>query len=151
MMTSLLADNSLILKIEIIMNFMNEIINPPGNSLIATFFDLDSEVCLKKASSCLRRLVRPERTISQLFELLFPFPFDVPEEKVAGERGEESPVGGPEGPIEVGGVCETEAGTEADVEDEDEDVDVVGGVDEVGVSWYESGIHALRDPSPQET
>ena len=67
-----------------------------------------------------------------------PFPFHIPEENVAGERGEESPVGGPEGPIEVGGVCETEAGTEADVEDEDEDVDVVGGVDEVGVSGYES-------------
>ena len=46
-------------------------------------------------------------------------------------------MGVPEGPIEVGGVCETEAGTEADVEDEDEDVDVVGGVDEVGVSGYE--------------
>ena len=44
---------------------------------------------------------------------------------------------GPEGPIVVGGVCETEAGTEADVEDEDEDFDVVGGVDEVGVSGYE--------------
>ena len=35
-----------------------------------------------------------------------PSPFVVPEENVAGERGEESPVGGPEGPIEVGGVCE---------------------------------------------
>ena len=67
-----------------------------------------------------------------------PSPVVVPEESVAGERGEESPVGGPEGPIEVGGVCETEAVTEADVEDEDEDVDVVGGVDEVGVSGYES-------------
>ena len=53
------------------------------------------------------------------------------------ERGEESPVGGVERPIEVGGVCETEAGTEADAEDEDEDVDVVGGVDEVGLSGYE--------------
>ena len=67
-----------------------------------------------------------------------PSPFDVVEEKVAGEGGEESPVGGPEGPNEVGGVCETEAGREAHVEDEDEDVDVVGGVDEVGVSGYES-------------
>ena len=67
-----------------------------------------------------------------------PSPVVVPEEYVAGERGEESPVGGPEGPIEVGNVCETEAGTEADVEDEDEDVDVVGGVDEVGVSGCES-------------
>ena len=67
-------------------------------------------------------------------------PFDVPEEKVAGKRGEESPVRGPEGPIEVGSVCETEAGTEAgmeaDVEDEDEDVNVVGGVDEVGWLLY---------------
>ena len=67
-----------------------------------------------------------------------PSPVVVPEENVAGERGEESPVGGPEGPIEVGSVCETEAGIEADVEDEDEDVDVVGGVDEVGVSGYDS-------------
>ena len=61
-----------------------------------------------------------------------PSPFVVPEENVAGERGEESPVGGLEGPIEVGGVCDTEAGTEADVEDEDEDVDVVGGVSRRG-------------------
>ena len=47
-------------------------------------------------------------------------------------------MGGPERPTTVGGVCETEVGTEADVEDEDEDVDVVGGVDEVGVCGYES-------------
>ena len=46
-------------------------------------------------------------------------------------------MGGPEGPNEVGGVSETEAGTEADVENEDENVDVVGGVEEVGVSGYE--------------
>ena len=69
---------------------------------------------------------------------VFTSPFAVPEGKVAGERGEESPVGGPEGPIEVSGVCETDAGTEAEVEDEDEDFDVVGGVNEVGVSGYES-------------
>ena len=69
---------------------------------------------------------------------VFPSPFAVPEDKIVGERGEESPVGGPEGPTEVGGVCETEAGTAADVEDEDENVDVVGGVDEVWVSGYES-------------
>ena len=67
-----------------------------------------------------------------------PSPVVVPEENVAGERGEESPVGGLEGQIEVGGVCETEAGTEADAEDEDEKVDVVGGVDEVGLSGYAS-------------
>ena len=66
-----------------------------------------------------------------------PSPFVVPKENVAGERGEESPVGGLEGPIELGSVCETEAGTEVDAEDEDEDVDVVGGVDEVLLSGYE--------------
>ena len=74
-----------------------------------------------------------------------PSLFVVPEENVAGERGEESPVGGPEGPIQVSGVCETEAGTEVDVEDEDEDVDVVGGVDEVGVSWYDSEGFTLSE------
>ena len=74
-----------------------------------------------------------------------PSPVVVPEENVAGERAEESPVGGPEGPIEVGGVCETEAGTEVDVEDEDEDVDVVGGVDEVGVSGYDSEGFTLSE------
>ena len=74
-----------------------------------------------------------------------PSPFVVSEENVAGERGEENPVGGPKGPIEVDGVCETEAGTEAGVEDEDEDVDVAGGVDEVGVSGYESEGFALSE------
>ena len=74
-----------------------------------------------------------------------PSPFVVPEENVSGERGKESPVGGPEGPFEVGSVCETEAGTEADVEDEDEDVDVVGGVDELGVSGYESEGFTLSE------
>ena len=54
-------------------------------------------------------------------------------------------MGGPEGPIEVGGVCKTEAGTEADAEDEDEDVDVVGGVDEVGLSGYESEGFTLSE------
>ena len=54
-------------------------------------------------------------------------------------------MGGPEGPIEVGGVCETEAGTEADAEDDDEDVDVVGGVDEVRLSGYESEGFTLSE------
>ena len=67
-----------------------------------------------------------------------PSPVDVPEEKVVGQRGKESHVGGPEGSYEVSGVGETEAGMEADVEDEDENVDVVGGIDEVGISGYES-------------
>ena len=43
------------------------------------------------------------------------------------ERGEVSLVWGPAGPIEVRGVCKTEAGTEAGMENEDEDVDVFGG------------------------
>ena len=72
-----------------------------------------------------------------------PSPLNVPEENVAGERGEESPVGGLERPVEV--VCETEVGTEADVEDEDEDVDVVGGVDEVGLSGFESEGFTLSE------
>ena len=74
-----------------------------------------------------------------------PSPFDVPEQKVAGERGEESPVRGPEGPNEVRGVCGTEAGTDTDVDDEDEDVDVVGGEDEFGVSGYESEVFTLSE------
>ena len=69
----------------------------------------------------------------------------VPDDKFAAERGEESPVGGPEGPTEIGGVSEAEAGTEVDVEDEDEDVDVVGGVDEVGDSGYESEGFTLSE------
>ena len=54
-------------------------------------------------------------------------------------------MGGPEGPIGVGGVCKTWAGTDADVKGEDEDVDVVGGVDEVGVSGYESEGFTLSE------
>ena len=74
MMTSMLADKSVTVKIKIIMNFINEIINPPCNSLLATFFEIKSEACLKSASFSLRKLVRPKRTTSQLFKLLFPLP-----------------------------------------------------------------------------
>ena len=74
-----------------------------------------------------------------------PSPFVVLEENIAGERGEESPVEGLEGPIEVGGVRETKAGTEVDAEDEDEDVDVVGGVDEVELFGYESEGFTLSE------
>ena len=63
-----------------------------------------------------------------------------PEEQVAREgereRGKESLMGCPEGPLEEDDVCRTKAGTEAD--EEDEDGDVVGGVEEVGFSVYES-------------
>ena len=57
------------------------------------------------------------------------------------ERGGESPVGGPKGQVED--VFETKAGTEADVEDND--VDVVGGFDEVAVSGYESEVFTLSE------
>ena len=77
-------------------------------------------------------------TVSVVRAAVSSSPVDFPEENVAGARGEESPVGGPEGPIEEGSVCETEADRVADVEDEGKDVDVVGGVDEFGVSGYES-------------
>ena len=113
---------------------MNEIINPQCNSLIATFFESTCEVCPKTVSSSLR----PKRTVSQLLELLFPFPLLLsPKIKF--------PLRSPERPTEVGGVCETDAGTEADVEDEDEDVDVVGGVDEVWVSGCESEGFTLSE------
>ena len=86
--------------------------------------------------------VGPMWTLNQLFAVLFPLSSsDAPEEKVAGERGEESPVGGPKGPAED--LCETELGTEADVEDED--VDVVRGIDEAGVSGYESEGFTLSE------
>ena len=42
-------------------------------------------------------------------------------------------------------MCETEAGTEANAEDEDEDLDVVGGVDEGGLSGYESEGFTLSE------
>ena len=52
-------------------------------------------------------------------------------------------MGGPEGSIEEGGVCKTEAGTEAYVEDKD--ADVAGGIDEVGVSGYKSEGFTLSE------
>ena len=58
---------------------------------------------------------------------------------------EESPVGGLERPVEVGGVCMIEAGSDADAEEADEDVYVVGGVDEGGLSGYESEGFTLSE------
>ena len=48
LMTSLLADKSVMVKVKVNMNVMNEVINPPYNILLATFFELKSEVCPKK-------------------------------------------------------------------------------------------------------
>ena len=59
------------------------------------------------------------------------------------KRGEECPVGRLERLVEEEVVCETEAGTKADVEDEDDDI--VGGVPYVGVSGYESGRFTLSE------
>ena len=84
-------------------------------------------------------------TKSAVQAVVSPSPLNVLEEKVAGERGEESSLGGLERLVEVGGVYEAEAGTEADVEDVDEDVDVGGGVDEVGLSGYESEGFTLSE------
>ena len=58
-------------------------------------------------------------------------------------RGKESPVGGPERPFEEGDFRQTEAGTEADVEDKE--IDVVGGIDEVGISGYDSDGFTLSE------
>ena len=142
MMTSLLADKSVIVKIKIIMNFMNEIIIPLISHVLQIklrSMSEDSIIFLAEISSS------QADNKSAVQAAVSPYPFAVPEDKNAGERGKESPVGGPEGPTEVGGVCATEAGTEDDSEDEDEDLDVVGGVDEVGVSGYESEGFTLSE------
>ena len=86
MMTSLLADKSVMLEIKILMNFMNEIINPPCNSLLATFFEAIREVCPKTVSSTLRRSIRPKWTKNKLFKLLFPLPFLLSPKKMLLER-----------------------------------------------------------------
>ena len=86
MMTSLLADKSVMLKLKIIMNFMNEIINPPCNSLLATFFEAIRKVCPKTVSSSLRRSIRPKWTINQLFKLLFPLPLLLSPKKILLKR-----------------------------------------------------------------
>ena len=90
MMTSMLADKSVIVKIKIIMNFMNEIINPPCNSSLATFFESISEVRQKKASFSLRKIVHRKQTISQLLKLLFPLPLLVSPKRKLLEREREA-------------------------------------------------------------
>ena len=48
MTTSSLAEKSVVMKIKIIMNFMNEIINPTCNSLLAKLFEAIRKVCPKQ-------------------------------------------------------------------------------------------------------
>ena len=79
-------------KFKMLMIFLNEFINPHCDNLFATFFEFILETCQKRASSCLRTAVRPKRTLSQLFELLFPHPFLMPlkkncQRKRRGESG----------------------------------------------------------------
>ena len=52
-------------------------------------------------------------------------------------------MGSPERPVEIEDVCETKESTEANVENKD--VDVVDGVDEVGVSGYKSEGFTLSE------
>ena len=73
-LTSSLANKSVIVKFETIMNSLNEIITAPFNSLSTTFFEFNCDNCQRRASSCLKTSLRPERTLSQLFKLLFPLP-----------------------------------------------------------------------------
>ena len=124
---------------------MNEIINPPCNSSLATYFHQFVEYVRRQCDLPRGSEFVPSGHQISCSSCCFPFPLNVPEKNVAGERGEESPVGGLERSVEVGGVCETEAGIGADVEGEDEDVDVVGGVDEVGLSGYESEGFTLSE------
>ena len=50
MMASVVADKSVIVKVKLIVNFINEITNPPSNNKLATFFELNFEVCPKKVA-----------------------------------------------------------------------------------------------------
>ena len=86
MLTSSLADKLVILKIKIIMNSMNEIVNPPCNSLLGTFFGFNFEKCQKKASSCPKTSVHRKRTLRHSFELLFPLSLLLPLKRKLVER-----------------------------------------------------------------
>ena len=116
---------------------MEEFLNPPCNTLFATFFEVISKKCQKKSVILFEDISSSQPdTESIVRAAVSASAFDAPEEKAAGDRGEESPVESPEGPVENRDVCEKEAGTEAGMQHED--VDDVGGVDDVRVSGYES-------------
>ena len=73
MLTSSLADESLIVKFKVKMKFMIEIVNPLCNSLLATFFEFNIQTSRKRASSCVRTSVSPHRTLNHVFEPHFAF------------------------------------------------------------------------------
>ena len=79
-------------------------------------------------------------TTDAVFDLFYLMPL---KKNVFGEKSEGSPVLGPERPVAECDVSETKAGTEADVEEEN--VYVVGGVADVGVSGYESEGFSLSE------
>ena len=144
MLTSSLANTSVIVKFKRMMKFLIEIVNSPCHSLLATFIEFILEKNSKKASSCSKTSVHPTRTLNHSFELLFPFPLlIIPKKNCWRERGKESPMEGPEGSVEENDVCKTESVTEADVQEKD--LDVSGGVDEFGVAGYESQGFTLSE------
>ena len=110
---------------------MTETIKPPSkNSLLAKLFEFIAQM-LEKSVIMFEEISSSQADAESVVRAaLSRSPFDAPEEKCWWRemRGE--------GPIED--VCETEAGAKADVEDED--VDVIGGIDEVGVSRYNSEV-----------
>ena len=100
MLTSLLAHKLVIVKLKLVLNFMNEIINPPCENLLAPLSDFyvrhiseGSVIVLEDINSS------PEDTESVIRAAVSLSVFDAPEEKVAGEGGEESSVGGPKRPV----------------------------------------------------
>ena len=117
------------------MKFMNKFINPPCNSHFlrnCTYTRSEKSVILLEDISSSQAGIESVVSLTVTDAAVCPFPLDAPEEKVFGERGEESSMGGPERPVEEVDVRETEACTEADVNDED--VGVVGGVAYIDVS-----------------
>ena len=86
----------------------------------------------EKSVILLEEISSSQADTESIFELLFFVSFLTPPKKFAGERGIKCPVEEPGRPVED--VCETEAGTDADIKDKV--FDVVGGMDIFGVAGY---------------
>ena len=72
MMTSLLADESVIVKNKLIMNFMNEFMNPPCNSSLATLFESSCEEVAQCRERPIPYLYALGRTIAYAYRMLLP-------------------------------------------------------------------------------
>ena len=103
------------------------------------------EICQNRASSCLKTIVRPKRTLSLLFGLLFPLPLLMSSKRKLLEREVRRVLWEVHRDQMKWAVCARRRLAEADVENEDEHVGVVSGVDEVGVSGYESEVFTLPE------